>query len=71
MTNVTNDEQKWLTANAQTLIGLYCTVCGWKADPRITGDWSMMEMHVLDHRRAGLSVGATAGGVIRPRGGGG
>ena len=70
---VTNEEQKWLTANSVNLIGYYCTVCGFKMDPRLDGSWSRIEMHVLDHRRAGLSVGAPSGGggVIAPRGGGG
>ncbi len=65
----TKDEHKWLVENANSLIGFYCTVCGWKMDPRIYGSYSIMENHVLEHRDAGILLGATAGGVIAPRGG--
>ena len=64
----TKEDHQWLTEHAQTLIGFYCTVCGWKMDPRIYGSYSTMENHILDHREQGIPLGATARGVIRPRG---
>ncbi len=66
---MTKDDHEWLSANAITLVGYYCTICGWKMDPRIYGSYSTMEKHILDHRDAGVLIGASAGGVIAPRGG--